>query len=112
MQVGLLQIVTFDKQPPRLQVQYMLVDHRNMWKICQGQEIRFKKIKKREKKRKASAVPREIVIIALSGYMYVMAKANASREIESTDEIAWQAERGAESCRAFRARFAICSSAS
>jgi hypothetical protein len=90
----------------------MLVDHRNMWKICQGQEIRFKKKKEREKKRKASAVPREIVIIALSGYMYVMAKANASREIESTDEIAWQAERGAESCRAFRARFAICSSAS
>jgi len=75
MQVGLLQIVTNlnNCQVYKLDI-YMLVEHRDIWKIYQGQEIGL------EKKKKASVIPREVLIIALTGYMYVTAKANASRE--------------------------------
>src|SRR6478752_3313899 len=101
MQVGLLQIVTFIKQPPSLQVQYMLVDHRNMWKICQGQEIRFKKIKKERKKEKGISRPQRNRHYR-PGWIHVRdGKSKRFPRIDSTDEIAWQAERGAESCRAF-----------
>ncbi|KAJ0157200.1 Uncharacterized protein HZ326_0688 [Fusarium oxysporum f. sp. albedinis] len=82
------QLATWEKRDSNCHVPRKTNMHtcRNMWKICQGQEIRFKKKKEREKKRKASAVPREIVIIALSGYMPLWAQVEGSRVVGKRSE--------------------------